>query len=600
MLDADMNRDTVSASPSSEARNPAGGLDAGAGATLLPPAVPASAGVPAADQVALGGGAFEGAAVLSRELSSWRAGNGSADRDVFPAKNVTDARAKDAARNDAYIDNGIEKYKDAVVGAKFVPNASPNIDYLSRKDKRFDEVWLEEFQTEVEAKYELAAESESRWFDAQRTKRATDIIRLGLASILVQGEMVASSEWIRRARRPFKTAFLLIDPTRLDDPGVYAGGTLTNKNVRRGVRVNQYGEHIGYYIANEHPHDYYPMTVSANGQNFQYVPKETPWGRMNILHAFEEKRIGQTRGISKMVSALKEMRMTKSFREIMLQNAIVNATYAAAIESELPTEQVFEMLGGTDVDPKQFAQGIAGYTGGFLSALASYLKDSNGTMLNGVKIPHLFPGTKLNLLPAGQGGPLGTEFEKSLVRYLAANFNMSYEEFSGDFSGVNYSTLKGAVNETSKHMKVVKRTYAERIANFMYTNWLEEMFVNGTIDSMPRNAPAFWEDLNREAYSQAEWFGSGRGQIEELKESQAAGLRLKSKISTFEDEMAHLGKDWRRAIRQQAREKEFAQRYGIDLEVQDNSLNAASGAPRSKDNPAGSKEKKADQKDTKK
>ena len=599
MLDENENQGMVPVSPSSEARNPAGGPDAGAGATLLPPTVPASAGAVPGDQVALGGGAFEGAALYSRELSSWQVGNGSADRDVFPAKNITDARAKDAARNDAYIDNGIEKYKDAVVGAKFILNASPNIDYLKRLDKRFDETWLEEFQTEVEAKYELAAESESRWFDAQRTKRATDIIRLGLASILIQGEMLASSEWIRRSRRPFKTAFLMIDPTRLDDPGVYSGRNTVNKNIRRGVRVNQYGEHVGYYIANEHPHDYYPA-MSFNGQNYQYVPKETPWGRMNILHAFEEKRISQTRGISKMVSAMKEMRMTKSFREIMLQNAIVNATYAAAIESELPTEQVFEMLGGSDIDPKQFAQGIAGYTGGFLSSLAAYLKDSNGTMLNGVKIPHLFPGTKLNLLPAGQGGPLGTEFEKSLVRYMAANFNMSYEEFSGDMSGVNYSTLKGAVNETAKHMKTVKRTYAERIANFMYCNWLEEQIVNNLIDAMPRNAPAYWEDMNREAYSQAEWFGSGRGQIEELKESQAAGLRLKSKISTFEDEMAHLGKDWRRAIRQQAREKEFAKRYGIDLEFQDNSLNAASGSPRSKENPAGNKDKKADQKDTKK
>ena len=38
--------------------------------------------------------------------------------------------------------------------------------------------------------------------------------------------------------------------------------------------------------------------------------------------------------------------MTRSFNDITLQNAIVNASYAAAIESELPPEMTADMLGG--------------------------------------------------------------------------------------------------------------------------------------------------------------------------------------------------------------------------------------------------------------
>ena len=562
-----------------DARSPADGLEAGAG-VASPVTAPASA---KPDHVALGGGAFEGAQRFSREMASWRSPNNSADRDMLPFKDILDARSKDIARNDAYVENGIEKYKDAVVGAKFTLNANPNIEYLKRKDSRFDEKWMEEFQEEVEALWELSAENNSRWIDAQRTKTATEIVRLGLASTLVQGEAILSSEWIRRTRRPFKTAFLMIDPTRLDDPGIDYGGETASKNIRRGVRLNSYGEPIGYFISTDHPHDYYPMFQSNfTGTNYQYTPKETPWGRQNILHCYEEKRVGQTRGVGKMVAALKEMKMTKSFRDIMLQNAIVNATYAAAIESELPTKEVFEMLGGDDTNPEDYSAALAGYTSGFLGSLSEYLSESNGTILNGVKIPHLFPGTKLNLQPARTSGPLGTEFEKSLLRYLAANFNMSFEQFTGDMSDVNYSTLKGAINETEKHMKVEKRVTADRIMNFMYCNWLEEQLVGGNISSMPSGYPAFWDDMNREAYSQADWFNSGRGQIEELKESQAASLRLKSKISTWEDEMGRLGKDWRRSIRQMAREKEYAKKFDIDLDFEDNSVNAASGAPRDK------------------
>ena len=133
-------------------------------------------------------------------------------------------------------------------------------------------------------------------------------------------------------------------------------------------------------------------------------------------------------------------------------------------------------------------------------------------------------------------------------------------------------------------MDGVKRHSAERTANFMYSNWLEEQIVTGSISAMPRNAPVIWEPLNREAYCAAEWFNSGRGQIEELKETQAASLRIKTKISTFETEMGRLGKDWRKEIRQMAREKAYAKKYGIELEpAEDKMMNATTGAPREKE-----------------
>ncbi len=57
-----------------------------------------------------------------------------------------------------------------------------------------------------------------------------------------------------------------------------------------------------------------------------------------MLHIFEQQRPDQTRGVAAMVSALKEMRITKQFRDVTLQNAVVNATYAASIESDLPSD----------------------------------------------------------------------------------------------------------------------------------------------------------------------------------------------------------------------------------------------------------------------
>ena len=91
-------------------------------------------------------------------------------------------------------------------------------------------------------------------------------------------------------------------------------------------------------------------------------------------------------------------------------------------------------------------------------------------------------------------------------------------------------------------------------------------------------APNFYEGLNSEAYCQAEWIGAARGQIDELKETQASVLKLKYCLSTHEAELSRLGKDWRAVYSQLAREKKERERLGIEL-VEDNAINAASGEP---------------------
>src|SRR5690606_32135928 len=82
-----------------------------------------------------------------------------------------------------------------------------------------------------------------------------------------------------------------------------------------------------------------------------------------------------------------------------------------------------------------------------------------------------------------------------------------------------------------------------------------------------------------EAITQCEWIGASRGQIDELKETQAAVLRLKHNLSTYEQERARLGGDWRSDLRQIAREKALFEEYDIahPNNVTDNAMNAASG-----------------------
>lgn len=530
---------------------------ASAGSALPPSLLPVKAG---GAQMGFPGGAYEGASGFARELALWNPSRRSADGDMLPDKAMADARVRDVMRNDSMVGAGADIHKDSIIGAMFLLNAKPNLKVLG-----LDEKWAEEFQEETEAKFTLWAESPNHWVDASRINTLTAMLRVDVGVYLSAGEILSTVEWLRDGgSRPYNTAVQMIDVDRLSNPL----GARDTSDIRGGVQRNRFGAPQGYHIRMAHPSDYIFNPMDVN--NWKYVPARKPWGRLQVIHIFEQARPDQTRGLSNIVSALKELRIVKQFRDVVLQNAVLNATFAASIESEFP-QQAFAAIGVQD------STAITDYCNSYFAALATYSSGAKNLVLDGVKVPHLFPGTKLQLRPAGTGGPLGSEFEKSCLRYVAANLGVSYEELAKDYSNTNYSSGKLSMGNTEKHMRAQKKMVADRKATAVYALWLEEAMNKGDITAMPRNAPNFYDGLNAEAYTQCDWIGASKGQIDELKETQAAVLRLKYNLSTHEDELARLGKDWRKVFPQREREMAEMIKRGLDPNPEDNSINAASG-----------------------
>jgi lambda family phage portal protein len=500
-------------------------------------------------QFAGNGGAFEGAERNTRELMTFRAPNQSADRELLADKSTIDARSRHMVRNNGPVSGAVSIHRDSIVGAQFRLNSKPDHLVLG-----LDAVWADEFQREVEAKFTLYAESLDCWIDAARTNTLTNLIRLAVANFVPTGEVLASVEWLKGSLRPYRTAIQMIDVERLSNPN----GAADSKILRRGVERDNMGAPIAYYIRNSHPVD-----VDSSEFTWKRVPRFKPWGRLQMIHIIEQMRPEQTRGVAEMVSVLKQMRMTQSFQDIVLQNAIVSASFAAAIESELPPHEAFAALGaGTGDDDPRFA-----YIKRYLGALTEYGDASKNMMIDGVKIPHLFPGTKLNLLPMGQPGGLGDSFEESLLRHTAAGLGLSYEQFSRDYSKTNYSSARASGNETWKYMQGRKKTVADRFATSIFALWLEEAINMGEIKSMPSNPPSFYDGLNKDAYCRCTWIGASRGQVDEMKETQAAVLKIRAGLSTREAECARLGNDFREIFDQLEREEALAKEKGLVFET---------------------------------
>lgn len=498
------------------------------------------------------GGGLEGAERTSQELMSWTPSVISPDRQINPVKDMADARSRDSVQNDGYALGALNTHRDGIVGGQYRLNAQPDYEAIGATED-----WAEEFQRVVESRFNLVAESPNKWFDAQGQNTFTGLIRLGVGGFLLTGEVLGTFEWIKEYGRPCKTAFQMISPTRLCNPDM----EMDSQTLRRGVRRDFRGKPLGYYIRNGYPFEFYPTDTS---NDWKYVPVRKPWGRLQVLHIIEQMLPDQSRGIADMVSVLKEMRMTKKFQDVTLQNAVVNATYAASIESELPKELVFNAMGAGQASG-EFKAALAAY----MTSLQQYAGGSNNIKIDGVMMPHLFPGTKLKLQPMGTPGGVGTGYEQSLLRHIAAALGLSYEEFSRDFTNTNYSSARAAMSQSQKFMDSRKKIVADQQASAMYINWLEEDINAGNLPLPPgRTAADYYDDpIFREAISVCSWIGASRGQIDEMKETQAAILRINAGLSTREIESARLGLDFRKIFVQLGREKKLAEKYDLTFDT---------------------------------
>lgn len=494
------------------------------------------------------GGGIEGAERNTREMLTWTPPIQGADQAINRVKDMADARGIDVVQNDGLTTGAIHTHRDSIVGAQFRMIAKPDWKALGAT-----EAWATQFQEVVESRFNLIADSTECYLDASGTMTLTDMVRLAIGGFVPTGEVLATAEWLTTGVRPCKTAIQMVSPSRLSNPNM----EFDKKNLRRGVVSDNYGKPTGYWIRSAHPGDYYPD--ESNPDTWKLIPASLPWGRRQVIHIVEKMRPAQTRGIGDMVSALKQMKMTKKFSEITLQNAVVNATYAAAIESDLPSELVFSAMGAGGV-------GMSGMLNEYMAALSAYIGDSKHIAIDGVKMPHLFPGTKLSMKPVGTPGGVGTQFEESLLRHIAAPLGLSYEQFSKDYTKTNYSSARASMAETFKFMQSRKKVVADRFASMIYVLWLEEEINAGRVplpDGVDKSV--FYDPIMREAISKCSWVGASRGQIDEVKETQAAIMRINAGLSTYEIEAARLGEDFRTLFEQQAREKKMMAKLGLDF-----------------------------------
>jgi lambda family phage portal protein len=482
------------------------------------------------------------AARYSRELASWNPALRSPDADLLPDLNILQARAHDLSRNYALVAGGVQVQLDNIIGAGLKLTAKPDYRALGMSAD-----WAEEWSDEVEAKFRLYADDLDCYCDAARMNTVAGLIGMAFRSYLITGEALATVEYLPRHPARYATAFQMIDPARLSNP--HNGYDRTN--LRAGVEIDHFGAPLAYHIRSALPSD---IRFGTPVSSWKRVARETKWGRLQVIHLFEQERPGQTRGKASIVAGLAKAKMLERFQGVNLEAAIVNAMYAAVIESESSLPLVMESMGGGGDSVAD-----ASLT---MKAVQDVLHENNSVTLDGVKIPVLPPGDKLTFTSSNHPGPNYAEFEKSTLRHLAASFGVSYEQLARDYSQTNYSGARAGMIEAWKSFTAKRKLIPGRFATLIYSLWLEEAIDRGDVQ-LPAGTPDFY--VAKTAWTRCEWIGPGKGHIDPLKEAQADQLEMNMGTLTLEQACAERGQDWKETLEQVAMEKRYMAKLGISF-----------------------------------
>lgn len=326
------------------------------------------------------------AAAHSRRTEGWARTSAFADSDLAAqgALGWLRGHSRDLIRNNGWARRAQRVIANNTISWGIVPKASG-----SRA-------------SETQALWKRWAGSTDCSVDGRRTFAA--IQHLVMRSLVESGEVLIRRRYRRAANRssPINLELAVLEADYIDSTKQYqtsdSGGPIVC-----GVEFDAHGRRAGYWLYDEHPGSGRSTSLS------RFVPA------MDVLHIYEEDRPGQTRGVSWLAAAIVPLKDLADLEDAELVKQKVAACFAALV---------------TDTDGQGSPMGEQSETNALVETLS--------------------PGMVLQL-PVGKSVTFGTPPQAMLdnlptrtLRRVCAALGVVYEEVSGDWSQVNFSSARMA------------------------------------------------------------------------------------------------------------------------------------------------------------
>lgn len=487
---------------------------------------------------------YDAADMIGEHMAAWRPYLWSADGELNMYRDRIVARVRDVVRNDGWASGAVTRILDNAIGATLRPVAKPDWRFLQRisGNKSFDHAWSREFGRAVDGHWNSWANDPARYCDATRNQTFSQMAHTAFRHGLVDGDAVALLPWlperVSRGRARYATAVQLIDPDRLSNPQQ----VFDQQTMRGGVEVDKYGAAVAYHIRKAHIGDWW---AAAQAMTWERIPRETAWGRPIVVHYFEHTRAGQHRGGAGIFTPiLQRLKMLVKYDSVELDAAIINAIFAAYVESPMDPQLVKEAMGGDEGFDRPDLNG-------YQNDRALWHRE-NSIMLGGSRIPQMYPGEAIRTVTAARPSTNFTPFEDAMLRNVASGLGLSAQQVSNNWSNVNYSSARSAALEAGKTMDRRQRDFFVGFATPVRTALMEEMM---DVDHLPlpSGVVPYFEEA-KAAYTRCEWIGPPKGWVNPIDERAGAILGMDAGMSTLEQECLAQGTDFEEVLDQRAYE----------------------------------------------
>lgn len=450
-----------------------------------------------------------GASRTKKSLRGWVDDGGSALEDIHDHATTLRTRSRDLYMGVPLANGALKTYRTNVVGSGLTPKPTIDGEALGMTEEQ-----AQELEKQISREFNLWADSVN--CDAERLSTFYGLQQLAFLNWLMSGDVFAVLPMKQRPGSTYELCIQLIEADRVCTPGDYAGvGIETDTKIVGGVEVDESGEVVAYHIAKHHPLSYRGLSnVKQSWIRVEAFGRQT--GRRNILHIMTRERIGQRRGVPMLAPVIEELKQIGRYTEAEVVAAVISGYITVFIETENANAAI--PLG--ELAPEE-ALVDAG--------------DKNSIELGPGSIVDLAPGEKISTVAPGRPNTSFEGFVSAIAKQVGASLELPYEMLMKQFTA-SYSASRAALLEAWKSFTMWRDWMVEKFCQPIYEEWMAEAVAKGRI-----NAPGYFSDVAvRKAYSSAQWYGPTQGQLDPVKEVEAAELRITSGFSTRTKEAAEL------------------------------------------------------------
>jgi lambda family phage portal protein len=488
----------------------------------------------------------------------------SANEELASSRAQAVRQARHVERTSEHVRSGINKAADLGVGSQLRVTATPDWLALGFTDRAAGIKWARLWGRQAESLFHswgydsrLLADSEGTYtfggmmWMAWRNRKGPD----GECALVIHTDQ----ERAVRYGTKWWTHVQVIDPQRIETPPeqqIRESGVLL-PSVVDGRLLDENGRWIGFWYRKN------PEVRLGVGAEYAFVPREIEGGRAMGIHWFQKTRGAAQRGITDMVNMLRRATKLETYDDYTIGAAAVAAALMTYIKTSRPKKDVAEDLNVAPGSPGVGADLVD--LDGLVQHKVDYYKKLN--LRNGTnRIPMLDLDDELIIQAANAATQDATAFRNGYLREFASALGIDFEQFSGYYGDVNYSSARMALINIMRGVQRERGMFYPAVASPIFGCIIEEAIVKGWLPLAPAangDVEHFYQ--NREAYTRCRWTAPGIGWVDPQKEATAAQTRtdVAAPISTLGDEAGAQGRTIDDLIEERADEQQLLVDAGL-------------------------------------